>query len=180
MRQFLLTSLLSLVFMATQAASDVRNWEYIGIQNPGTLAEAFVAETSIDDDSLRLLYFTEDQTYYLWFEYYGEMPFSDKFVEESEFFMRTRIEPKLSGRYDSDYVFSGRTVTQPDRNPAMPQIVVVALTDSDIEALRAYEKNQIIGVGYFLSSGYWRTYSFPAQGVWSAYLLIKDDVERSK
>ncbi len=180
MRQLTLAAMFIAGVLASSAGAEVRDWEYYGLKNEGTISEQYLAQTSIDDDSLSLVYFMEDQAFYLWFEYRGETAFSEKLVDESEFFMRTRVEPELSGRYDSDYVFSGQTVTQPDINTAMPQIVVIRLSPNDIEALRAYEENNIIGVGYFLSTGYWRTYSFPSNGVWNAYLRIKDEVERRK
>lgn len=177
MFRMLRISLLLIATMPGSAASaaDVQDWHFIGVEHPGTPAEAYVAEASVDDDTLRLLYFTGDDQVVLWFTYNGDVSFSQGHSHRAEFFMRTREGMDLSGRYDSDYVFSGKTIAQPDRNPSASQYVVATLTPADLEALRRYEGNGIIGVGYFIEGDLWRTYSLPSDGVWSAYQRLRSE-----
>lgn len=173
----LLVALVLLVHTGARAA-EVRDWEYVGLQNPGTVAEGIVARTSVDDDTLELIYFTNDNTFALWFTYRGDVTFSQANAQRAEVFMRTRDEGSLTGRVESDYVFRGKTVAQPDSDPGSEQFVVTLLTEDDVSALYHYEKNGIIGVGYFIEGELWRTYSLTSKGVWAAFERVYEEAQK--
>jgi len=158
-----------LFFSASVVVAEVMPWKYAGVKNQGTLAEAITAETRVNDDILQLMYFPADGAFTLWFSYKGDVSFSQGMASEAEFFLRTNETLPMNGRYDSDYVFTGMTIAQPDKNPRAPQFVVVDLSVDDVMAIQRYEGNGVIGVGYFIEGDLWRTYSLPSQGIWAAF-----------
>lgn len=169
-----------------QAASDdaqakaastggVRTWEYRGRINDGTKADGYEATASVNDDSMSILYFSADDQFYLWFTYNGNYSFSQKHSHRAEIFIRTK-EVSGGGRYDSDYVIAGRTVAQPDRDPAMPQFVVAKLLPEDIRALQQYDGNDI-GAGYFVGDD-WKTFRFPGKNLWQSFMELAVAVNR--
>ncbi len=149
------------------------SWRYAGIEGRGTSSPALIAQTKIGDDTLKLIYKPATNALTLLFIYRGRASFSRTRAKEAKFFMRTRKEPRLKGRYDSDYVFTGSTKARPRANPGEPQYVVARLSGRDISALRKYERNKIIGVRYFTTKSGWKTYTLPASGVWAAYRHLK-------
>lgn len=153
------------------AQNNVRDWEYIGVEHAGTNAAAYTARTSVGDDSLSFIYFPADDTFVFWFAYNGDVSFSYKNADRAEVFIRTNHKLDMSGRYDSDYVVKGKTLAQPDANPHKTQFVIAKLTNEDIQAMRAHE-GYVMGVGYFVSGEQWRTYTFPAKGLWAAMAKV--------
>lgn len=176
MRILTCATLLALSLAApTVAWAEVKNWRYKGVEYADGAVLAFVAQTSVSDDELALRYFPKNGRVDLKFTYRGDAAFRRSDPDQAEFFMRTRKEGKLSGQYGSDYTFQGKTITQPDPNPKAPQYVVATLTPKDIEALRKYEKFEIIGVGYFTEKSGWRTYTLSSIDVWAAYQRVKKE-----
>ncbi len=154
----------------------VQNWSYKGRKNPGTVAESYEASASVDDDVMSLLYFPNDEAFYLWFTYNGSESFSQEHAKRAEIFIRTR-DISGSGRYESDYVFKGYTTAQPDSDPTQPQFVVAKLQPEDIRALRLYDGHQI-GAGYFLGEN-WTTYRLPGEGLWKSFVELAVAVGRT-
>lgn len=169
-------TLLLPLLLSAAAGAQVKNWKYLGAEQRGS-EQVIVAQASVSDDTLALIYSPTLKMYTLWFTYRGNVTFSKKLANKAEFFMRTRREPKLRGRYSSDYVFKGEVSVRPGRNPSVPQFVHAVLSPKDIKALRDYEKYEIIGVGYYISSGKWNTYTLPATGVWAAYKRIEAEAK---
>lgn len=147
----------------------VQNWSYRGRNNIGTVAESYEASASVDDDIMSLVYIPADDAFFLWFTYNGSQSFSQKHAQRAEIFIRTR-EVSGGGRSESDYVFKGNTVAQPDRDPNQPQFVVTKLLPEDIRALRTYDGFQI-GAGYFIGED-WKTYRLPGEGLWKAFVEL--------
>lgn len=172
MRIFAVVMGLALPLLVNTAAfAQVKNWAYVGVTSTGA-SNVIVAKASVSDDVLYLIYSPGLKRYALRFAYRGNVTFSKKAEHKAEFFMRTRREPKLTGRYTSDYVFKGPVSVKPDSRSGALQFVTISLTSKDIQALRDYEKHDIIGVGYYTSGDAWRTYTLPAKGVWAAYRRI--------
>lgn len=166
LRIALIVSIAVSVLLNSASATEVKTWEYLGRENVGTVADTHTAATSVDDDSLSILYFPVDDAFYLWFTYNGDQSFSQKHYERAEIFIRTR-EVSGHGRYESDYVFTGWTVAQPNKDPHMPQFVVTKLNPEDVEALKKFDGNDI-GAGYFVGD-VWKTYLFPGKDLWQSF-----------
>lgn len=147
----------------------VQHWTYRGQKNVGTVAESFEAATSVDDDVMSLLYFPHDDAFSLWFTLTGNQVLSNKHALRAEIFIRTR-QVSGGGRFESDYVFKGKTVAQPDANPAQPQFVVAKLTADDIRALRQYD-GMDIGAGYFIGDD-WTTYRLSGKDLWKSFVEL--------
>ena len=140
--------LLAAVLLSNTASAGVaKPWGYVG-QIPVGGDEAYAAETSVRDDSLILLYDPADDAFYLLFTYRGETALSTLNAERAEIYIRTREEPEMRGRYDSDYVLEGHTRNLPNPDPTRLQYVRSDLTTDDLVALREHEKNGVMGVGW--------------------------------
>ncbi len=154
----------------------VQHWTYRGQRNAGTVAEAYEASASVDDDIMSLVYFPVDDAFSLWFTYNGTQSFSQKHAQRAEIFIRTR-EVSGGGRYESDYVFKGRTVAQPDHDPTQPQFVVTKLVPEDIRALRLHDGNDI-GAGFFIGDD-WTTYRLSGKDIWKSFVELAVAVNRT-
>ena len=151
------------------ALGGVQHWTYRGRKSVGTIVESFEASASVDDDIMSLVYLPHDDAFSLWFTLNGNQILSNKHAQRAEIFIRTR-QVSGGGRYDSDYVFKGKTVAQPDRNPLGSQFVVAKLTPEDIRALRQYD-GMDIGAGYFIGDD-WTTYRLSGKDLWKSFVEL--------
>ncbi|WP_435231038.1 hypothetical protein ACMAZE_04350 [Pseudopelagicola sp. nBUS_20] len=154
----------------------IRPWTYRGQKNAGTLAESFESSASVDDETMSLVYFPIDDAFFLWFTYNGDQSFSQKHAERAEIFIRTS-DVSGGGRNESDYVFKGHTVAQPDSNPRQPQFVVTRLSPEDIRALRLNDGKEI-GAGYFIGEN-WKTFRLPGKDLWKSFVELAVAVNRT-
>ncbi|WP_108839406.1 hypothetical protein [Tateyamaria sp. Alg231-49] len=165
-----------MLLFSIPAYAQVSDWEYKGIQNRGTIAEAVVAEASVNQSKMELIYFTNGDKLQLWFTYVNpERFFHPGYNAQAEVFIRTREGLGMSGRYESDYLVKGEITVQPD-SKGMPQFIVVDLTEGDLAALVDNEKNNVMGAGYFAQDEVFRTTTFPTKGFSAAAKRILRDV----
>lgn len=177
----ILLALTALIFTTAAAhAVEVKNWAYKGTMNWYDLNGAAVpisyAETSVDDDRLRVLYAPQFKRWYIEFLCIGQRQFVDR---QPEFYVRTK-KNQTQGRYNTDYLIKAPAVIR-NGNPAY---IIMELNREDLAALKT---EMDMGTGYFTSNrveaisgaaqdiGEYRTYGFPGSGAASAIATIEKE-----
>lgn len=164
----------SIFYSALSLSAQVNYLEYKGQKQWYTLTgqpiKVTYAETSVNDDSLSIIYDAAAEQWYLEFKYIGNKKLTHSKSKRPEFFVRT-IENKNSGRYDSDHVMNNNAKVFYN-DPGKPQYVIIPIDKNDLRYLKV---NLDIGAGYYLSScvevikgecldlGEWTTYLFPGK-----------------
>ncbi len=159
MRQFftfltILALLISSVFTGSVNAVEVTPWKFKGdkkwttLNGKGSPRPVSYAETTVDDDTLSILYDKEYRQWYLQFEYIADGKLVHSNNKKPEFFVRTR-DNSNSGRYDTDHVISNEAKVYYNK-PGKPQYVIMPISRVDLPHLKV---NFNIGVGYYLAAG---------------------------